>query len=111
MVMVGLVWMGWQFGDEGPARYRPREAARTVGASRQLAMVTVVALCLIAWPRAYAALLEREPSGQAGRLVLPEAVVPWRAGEPTPHCHPHFPPPDLTPLPSFHALTRRVHLF
>ncbi len=111
IVMAGLVWIGWQFRDEGPARYRPREAAPTVGASRQLAMVTVVALCLIAWPRAYAALLEREPSGQAGRLVLPEAVVPWRAGEATEDWHPHFPGADLTALRSFHAGTGRVDLF
>ncbi len=101
IVMAGLVWLGWRFRDEGPVRPRPAEEPLSAGTRRQLAGVAAAALCLIALPRAYAALLERTSIGQAGRLTLPDAAAPWRAGEATEDWHPRFPGADLTALRRF----------
>jgi EpsI family protein len=111
IVMAGLAWSGWRFREEGSLRRRVIERAPMAGSRGRLAGVAIAGLCLIAWPRAYATLLERAPTGPAGRLVLPEAAAPWRADDATGTWRPHFPGADVVALESFRAGASRVDLF
>jgi exosortase A len=111
IVMAGLLLVGWRFRDQGPVRDRSSKPSVAVASTRQFIAVAAIALCLVALPRAYAAYLDRAPSGTPGKLVLPDVAAPWSASAEDDDWRPRFPGADLTVQRSFSDGVRHADLF
>jgi len=111
IVMAGLLWVGWRFRDKDPVREHPLKSSVAAASPRQFITVAMIALGLVALPRAYAAYLDRDLTGAPGKLVLPAVAAPWSANAGDDDWRPRFPGANLTAQGSFRDGAKRADLF
>jgi exosortase A len=112
IVTIGLMAGGWFFRNSHTARLvAPIEPLRQSSALKVL-LASVLALCLVALPAAYAAFLERDANATTKeRLAVPSAAAPWVAAAQRGEWQPVFQHADVAIKQSFQNGTDAADLY
>ena len=111
IVTVGPLALAWHFRDHTRDPREPDAGIATPASPRRIVAVAATALCLVALPRAYAALIEDATAGGPVVLTLPAVTAPWNRKTIESDWHPRFPAADLTVQAAFRKDRHRVDLF